>query len=72
MAIVPATEEGSGEKRNGAIPVGTGTDQRETAKQSRKNVASEIAVRKRMMEDTSNIIIFDWVREKGHEGCQTG
>jgi len=26
-----------------------------------KKVASEMAVRKRMMEDTSNIMGFDWV-----------
>ena len=72
MAIVPETEEGSGGLRKGPISAGTGTDHKEIAKQSKKKVAIETAVRKRMMEDTSKLMDFDWVREKGHEACQRG
>ena len=62
MAIVPETEEGSGVLREGLTSARTGTDHNEIAKHNRKNVAMETAVRKRMMEYTSNIMGFDWVR----------
>ena len=64
MAIVPETEEGSGVGRRGASSAGSGTDHKEIAKHNRKKVAMETAVRKRMMEYTSNIMGFDWVREE--------
>ena len=72
LAIVPETEEGSGELRKGPTSAGTGTDHKEIAKQNRKKVAMETAVRKRMMEYTSKIMDFDRVRGRGHEGCQRG
>jgi hypothetical protein len=56
----------------GASSAGMGTDHKEIAKHNRKNVAIETAVRKRMMEYTSNIMSFDWVGREGHEGCQRG
>ena len=65
MAIVPETEEGSGELRKGPISAGTGTDHKEIAKQNTKKVTIETAVRKRMMEDTSKITDFDRVRVGG-------
>jgi hypothetical protein len=40
-------------------------------KHKRNRVANETAVRKRMMEYTSQIMIFYREREQGHEGCQT-
>jgi len=56
--------------RRGPTSAGTGTDHKETAKHNRNNVAIETAVRKRMMECTSNIMGSDRVREEGHENCQ--
>jgi hypothetical protein len=35
-----------------------------------KKVASEMAVRKRMVEYTSKLMGFDWARKEGHEECQ--
>jgi hypothetical protein len=49
-----------------------GADHKEIAKQSMKKVASETAVRKRMMEFTSKLTDFDWTRKEGHEECQRG
>ena len=70
--MVPDMEEGSGGKRNGADSAGTGTDQSEIAKQNMKNVASETAVRKRMMGYTSKLMGSDWVRREKHDACQRG
>src|SRR5258705_337000 len=72
VVIFPETEEGSGKLLRGASSAGMGTDHKEIAKHNRKNVAIETAVRKRMMEYTSNIMSFDWVGKEGHEGCQRG
>src|SRR5260370_409811 len=72
VVIFPETEEGSGKLLRGASSAGMGTDHKEIAKHNRKNVAIETAVRKRMMEYTSNIMGFDWVGKGGHEGCQRG
>src|SRR5258708_39740730 len=68
LAMVPDTEEGSGALRDGPISAGIGADHREIAKQSMKKVASETAVRKRMLGYTSTPMDFDWVRGNGHEG----
>ena len=68
--MVPDMEEGSGAFAGDHSPVGTGDDHNEIAKQSRKKVASETAVRKRMLEYTSKLMSFDWVRKEGHEECQ--
>jgi len=57
LAIVPETEVGSGELGKGPNSTGTGTDHKEIAKQNRKKVAIETAVRKRMMEYTSKIMV---------------
>jgi len=70
LAIVPETDEGSGGVRKGPTSAGTGADHKEIAKQRKKKVAIETAVRKRMMEATSKLMDFDRVREGGHEGCQ--
>ena len=59
--MLPAMEEGSGNERSGPTAAGSGTDHKEIAKHTMKKVASEMAVRKRMMEDTSNVMGFDWV-----------
>src|SRR5258705_3638980 len=72
VVIFPEIEEGSGKLLRGASSAGMGTDHKEIAKHNRKNVAIETAVRKRMMEYTSNIMSFDWVGKEGHEGCQRG
>ena len=56
--------------RRGPISAGTGTDHKEIAKHNRKKVVIETAVRKRMMENTSEVISFNRVRKEGHEGCQ--
>jgi len=58
--------------RSGPTSAGAGTDHREIAKHNRKKVAIETAVRKRMMEYTSNTMSFDWVSDKTHEVCQMG
>src|SRR5260221_11611311 len=70
LAMVPDTEDGSGALRDGPISAGMGADHREIAKQSMKKVASETAVRKRMMGYTSKPMDFDRVRGNGHEGGQ--
>ena len=72
LAMVPDTEEGSGALRRGPVSAGTGADHKEIAKQSMKKVASEMAVRKRMMAYTSKLMEFDWVKREGHEECQRG
>jgi len=60
LAIVPETDERSGVLRDGPTSAGIGADHREIAKQNKKNVAMDTAVRKRMMEYTSNVMGFDW------------
>src|SRR5258707_5395427 len=70
VVIFPETEEGSGKLLRGASSAGMGTDHKEIAKHNRKNVAIEMAVRKRMTEYTSNIMSFDWVGKERHECCQ--
>ena len=68
VAILPETEEGSGEFRKGSVSANPGTDHADMVKHRRKKVAMERAVRKRMMKYTSKIMGFDWV--EGHEECQ--
>lgn len=70
LATVPDTEDASGVLRSGPTSPGTGDDHNEIAKQSRKKVASETAVRKRMLEYTSKLMSFDWAMKEGHEDCQ--
>ena len=70
--MVPDMEEVSGVPRNGATSPGRGADHKDIAKQIKKKLASETAVRKRMVEYASKLMDFDWVRERWHEGCQRG
>jgi len=64
VATFPETEEGSGEMGKDPACALTGVDHKEMVKHRRKRVAMETAVRKRMMEYTSNIMGFDWDRNK--------
>jgi hypothetical protein len=65
-------DEDSGVLRSGSTTPGRGADHKEMAKQSRKKVVSETAMRKRMMENTSDLMSFDWAIGEGHERCQMG